>query len=126
MSYEWMGQALCAQTDPDMWFPEVGGSQTVAAKRICASCPVRAQCVEHAQRLEGGVSADHRYGAWGGQTPRERELIGGEQPAAIRDRDAVRLVGQGLSVGEVAARLGCSDRTVARALHAARRTENAA
>lgn len=37
---EWQEQALCAQTDPEAFFPEKGGS-TREAKRICQACAVR-------------------------------------------------------------------------------------
>ena len=37
---EWHDKALCAQTDPEAFFPEKGGS-TREAKRICESCEVR-------------------------------------------------------------------------------------
>src|ERR1700685_1180494 len=40
----WQDQALCAQVDGDLWFPEPGGAQT-DAKRICRACPVRRQCL---------------------------------------------------------------------------------
>jgi WhiB family redox-sensing transcriptional regulator len=39
----WQADALCAQTDPEAFFPEKGGS-TRDAKRICAGCDVKAQC----------------------------------------------------------------------------------
>lgn len=125
MTYEWMGEALCAQTDPALFFPEVGGNGTVA-KRICADCPVRIQCETHAQHLEGGSSEQFRFGSWGGRSPKERALVGGERRAARRDRDAVRLDHRGLTPAEIAERLGCSERTVNRALATARRTETAA
>ena len=37
----WQERALCAQTDPEAFFPEKGGS-TREAKRVCGSCDVRA------------------------------------------------------------------------------------
>ena len=33
----WQADAVCAQTDPEAFFPEKGGS-TRDAKRICAGC----------------------------------------------------------------------------------------
>lgn len=121
MSYEWMDEAICAQTDPELWFPEVGGSHTAAANRLCGTCPVRVQCGEHAQHVEGGTSEESRYGTWAATSPRERALASGERYAAARDRAAVRLSGRGLTADEVADQLGCSARTVARALATARR-----
>ena len=36
----WQDRALCAQTDPEAFFPEKGGS-TREAKRVCRGCPGR-------------------------------------------------------------------------------------
>ncbi len=62
---DWQENALCAQTDPEAFFPEKGGS-TREAKRICAGCEVRAECLEYA------LSNDERFGIWGGLSERER------------------------------------------------------
>ena len=43
----WQHKALCAQTDPEAFFPEKGGS-TRDAKRVCAKCEVREQCLKWA------------------------------------------------------------------------------
>jgi len=64
----WQEQALCAQTDPEAFFPEKGGS-TREAKRVCASCEVRAECLEYA------LAKDERFGIWGGLSERERRKI---------------------------------------------------
>lgn len=65
---EWQERALCAQTDPEAFFPEKGGS-TREAKRICASCEVRSECLEYA------LAHDERFGIWGGLSERERRRI---------------------------------------------------
>ena len=36
----WQERALCAQTDPEAFFPEKGGS-TREAKKVCLTCDVR-------------------------------------------------------------------------------------
>ena len=41
----WQERALCAQTVPEPFFPEKGGS-TREAKRVCLACEVKAQCLE--------------------------------------------------------------------------------
>jgi len=64
----WWFAGLCAQTDPELFFPERGGS-TRAAKAVCAGCPARAQCLEHA------LTHDERYGVWGGTSERERRRL---------------------------------------------------
>nr|WP_197702423.1 MULTISPECIES: WhiB family transcriptional regulator [Corynebacterium] len=65
---EWQEQALCAQTDPEAFFPEKGGS-TREAKRICQGCPVRDDCLEFA------LEHDERFGIWGGLSERERRRL---------------------------------------------------
>ena len=54
----WQERALCAQTDPEAFFPEKGGS-TREAKRVCATCEVREEC----------------FGIWGGLSERERRKL---------------------------------------------------
>ncbi len=65
---EWTARALCAQTDPEAFFPEKGGS-TREAKRVCLSCEVRAPCLEYA------LGHDERFGIWGGLSERERRRL---------------------------------------------------
>ncbi len=65
---EWQERALCAQTDPEAFFPEKGGS-TREAKRVCASCEVRSECLEYA------LANDERFGIWGGLSERERRRV---------------------------------------------------
>ncbi|WP_309132526.1 WhiB family transcriptional regulator [Brevibacterium sp.] len=64
----WQDQALCAQTDPEAFFPEKGGS-TREAKRVCGSCEVRSECLEYA------LANDERFGIWGGMSERERRRL---------------------------------------------------
>ena len=65
---EWQERALCAQTDPEAFFPEKGGS-TREAKRICQGCEVRSECLEYA------LAHDERFGIWGGLSERERRKL---------------------------------------------------
>ncbi|MBP2474589.1 WhiB family redox-sensing transcriptional regulator [Crossiella equi] len=65
---DWQERALCAQTDPEAFFPEKGGS-TREAKRICSGCEVRAECLEYA------LAHDERFGIWGGLSERERRKL---------------------------------------------------
>lgn len=64
----WQEQALCAQTDPESFFPEKGGS-TREAKRICVRCEVRSECLTYA------LENDERFGIWGGLSERERRRL---------------------------------------------------
>lgn len=65
---DWQDDALCAQTYPDAFFPDKGGS-TREAKQVCAACPVRAECLEYA------LTHDERFGIWGGASERERRRM---------------------------------------------------
>ena len=64
----WQTDSLCAQTDPEAFFPEKGGS-TRDAKKICTTCEVRTQCLEYA------LENDERFGIWGGLSERERRKL---------------------------------------------------
>jgi len=64
----WMDSALCARSEnPEWWFPADG--DTAAAVRVCADCPVRADCLEYA------IANRIKEGIWGGQTERGRRMI---------------------------------------------------
>lgn len=65
---QWQERALCAQTDPEAFFPEKGGS-TREAKRICMGCEVRDECLDYA------LAHDERFGIWGGLSERERRRL---------------------------------------------------
>lgn len=64
----WQERALCAQTDPEAFFPEKGGS-TREAKKVCTQCDVRSECLEYA------LANDERFGIWGGLSERERRKL---------------------------------------------------
>ena len=64
----WQDRALCAQTDPEAFFPEKGGS-TREAKKVCLTCEVRDEC------LESALMNDERFGIWGGLSERERRKL---------------------------------------------------
>ena len=64
----WQERSLCAQTDPEAFFPEKGGS-TREAKRVCVGCEVRVECLEYA------LAKDERFGIWGGLSERERRKL---------------------------------------------------
>jgi WhiB family redox-sensing transcriptional regulator len=64
----WQDRALCAQTDPEAFFPEKGGS-TREAKKVCRTCEVQSECLEYA------LEHDERFGIWGGLSERERRRL---------------------------------------------------
>ena len=65
---EWRDRALCAEVDPDAFFPEKGGSSHLA-KEICRRCLVKAECLKFA------LTNDERFGIWGGLSDRERRRL---------------------------------------------------
>jgi WhiB family redox-sensing transcriptional regulator len=76
----WRDYALCAQTDPDAFFPEQGGSSK-CAKSICMQCPVRRECLEYA------LDTAERFGVWGGYSERERRVIARSREAHLAKRN---------------------------------------
>lgn len=71
MSYHfpaWMDHALCAETDPEIFFPAKGGSVR-EAKAVCARCPVREPCADTA------ITNDEHYGIWSGMTENDRRRL---------------------------------------------------
>lgn len=74
----WTDDALCAQVDPELFFPETGRSNK-AAKKTCRSCPVRAECLDYA------LEHDERHGIWAGLTVDERDDLRAAtaEPASI-------------------------------------------
>lgn len=68
MDTEWMARGNCADRSPAVFFPS-DGVGVEAARQICATCPVKDPCLEHA--LENRI--DH--GVWGGCSERERRRI---------------------------------------------------
>ncbi|GAB4590070.1 WhiB family transcriptional regulator [Nocardia sp. IFM 10818] len=67
----WMAEGLCAQADPDTFYPEKGGEvrHLRMALRICGDCPVRDECLEFA------LDNNERYGIWGGKTVKQRRKL---------------------------------------------------
>lgn len=60
----WFSQGKCRDHPEVTWFPERGES-TKQAKEICASCPIRIACLNHA------VRTGENHGIWGGAAPRK-------------------------------------------------------
>jgi len=76
-SEPWMADALCAQADPDRWFPNKG-EKTADVKRICAKCDVRLECLRYA------LDRNEPHGIYGGMSENERRLLRKRQSAARR------------------------------------------
>jgi WhiB family redox-sensing transcriptional regulator len=66
---DWVDSAVCAQTDPDMFYPEGKGFTGAKAQAVCRTCPVMIQC------LDWALEHDERFGVWGGMTGDERAQL---------------------------------------------------
>lgn len=69
----WRHAASCRSTDPDLFFP-VGTTglavdHIASAKAVCATCSVRAACLEFA------IETNQDAGVWGGTSEEERRQL---------------------------------------------------
>lgn len=64
----WQTKALCAQTDPEIFFPDKGGT-TRDAKKVCAACEVKHECLQYA------LDRNEDTGVWGGTSQQERRQL---------------------------------------------------
>lgn len=82
--YGWQWRAACRGEDASLFFapnhPEAKEEREHrerGAKAICATCPVRIECLEYAIRIR------EPHGIWGGLTEMERRrLVRARDPAA--------------------------------------------
>ncbi len=68
MTVNWRQRSACRGLDPEIFYPATD-EEADEAKAICAICPVRQMCLEHA------LAAREREGVWGGLTERERRRV---------------------------------------------------
>jgi WhiB family transcriptional regulator, redox-sensing transcriptional regulator len=68
--HTWRSKAACQGLAPDIFYPSTeDDADAEQAKVICAACPVREACLEHA------LAVREKDGVWGGATERERRRI---------------------------------------------------
>lgn len=69
----WWAEAACAEAEHDLFFPagDTGDAirQIEEAKKHCAACPVREECLDFA------LETNQVYGIWGGVTEQERKTL---------------------------------------------------
>jgi hypothetical protein len=79
MKAAWLESAACAQIgDPDLWFPPRGGTAR-PAQRVCAACPVAAECLELWRSLPPDLAI---HGVWAGRTGRVQLVHTDDKPCA--------------------------------------------
>jgi WhiB family redox-sensing transcriptional regulator len=80
----WHLDAACVGIDPEIFYPldlAPDSAGVAAAKRICAGCPVRTECLADVLAAEDPA---RRWGISGGTTPAERSVIfAAQQPAPV-------------------------------------------
>lgn len=121
-THDWQTDAVCAQTDPDLFFsPEP--REIEAAMNLCGTCPVIKQCADLRKQ------ENHRYGVWAGQyysdsnTPRPHPSEKPTGYTSINLDKATQLRAQGLTWEKIADRLECSRSALYKALREQRRTK---
>jgi WhiB family redox-sensing transcriptional regulator len=82
----WSGEAACKGMDTRLFFP-VGRTgeapdTVAAAKRVCATCPVRARCLAFA------LTTNQQFGIWGGCDEDDLWRLRRERRAQRRRRPA--------------------------------------
>jgi WhiB family redox-sensing transcriptional regulator len=80
--YAWRSDALCRDTDPELFFPVGTTGQALLqidhAKRVCGECAVRSECLDFA------LATNQDAGIWGGLSEEERRNIRRARVAAQR------------------------------------------
>lgn len=116
---DWQSRAVCAEADPELFFPETF-PEARAALQICATCPVLTQC----DKLRAEEKATH--GVWGGHwyTPTKKHTLAdlddpknlGGGKAKITYQQVLELHAQGFTYEQIADQLGVDRSTVARTM----------
>lgn len=73
---DWMQDAACRGLNPNLFFPKYPGDMSIVpyARQVCASCPVRQQC------LDTAIANGEPFGVFGGHTVKERRQIAAGLP----------------------------------------------
>ena len=71
--YGWRAEALCRDTDPELFFPigTTGAAlvQIEQARAVCRQCPVQSDCLDFA------LTTNQDSGIWGGTSEEERRVL---------------------------------------------------
>jgi WhiB family redox-sensing transcriptional regulator len=71
--YTWRNEAVCKDTDPELFFPVGTTGQALLqidrAKEVCDECPVKVRCLDFA------IETNQDSGIWGGTSEEERRNI---------------------------------------------------
>jgi len=70
------GSQLCAQIDPEIWFPTAKKQTGAMAKKYCRSCPWLVRCREYAVQVDV-------VGIWGATNEKERSRMRKKQKIKV-------------------------------------------
>ena len=83
----WESRASCRDAETGSFMPPLSGesvterrSRELAAKRVCATCPVRGDCLDYALRVS------EPFGIWGGLNEVERRDLASAPNERIEDK----------------------------------------
>ena len=114
--HEWRDRAACRGTNTEDWYDEKLEARCL---RICASCPVRQQCLDDAMRTEHDQEA---WGVRGGRTAATRMLMDAGMPSwglpvsgweVDPVETVVACVDAGMKTATISRATGLSDHTIA-------------
>ena len=66
---DWARDGACTTVDPEIFFGDSRDHPFGEAIAVCSTCPVIDQCLDYA------ITANIRYGVWGGLTPSQRQQM---------------------------------------------------
>ena len=64
-AFAWMDDASCRAGEWDLM-------DTYMQQRMCVRCPVRDECRDYADQVEGRRNVSYLFDVWGGETPQQR------------------------------------------------------
>jgi len=86
--YSWRNEAVCRDTDPELFFPVGTTGQALLqidkAKEVCDECPVKVKCLDFA------IETNQDSGIWGGTSEEERRDIRRQFAAIKKAQNAAR------------------------------------
>ena len=86
--YSWRNEAVCRDTDPELFFPVGTTGQALLqidkAKEVCDECPVKVKCLDFA------LETNQDSGIWGGTSEEERRDIRRQIAAIKKAQNAAR------------------------------------
>lgn len=85
----WRDDAVCAEIDQDMFFPELGDNGYQPRKVCNEMCFVREACLDSAMLEEQGLSRALRFGIRGGLGPAQRAALAVSRGEVIQFDEAV-------------------------------------